>query len=337
MKKLIVLFMLCAALSVGVTASFLDMPDNWSTTALQSAVDNGLMGGSNGYIYPDNNLTRAEMAAIITRAFGATATTDISRFTDVKSDKWYYEEMSASVAMGAFNGDGNKLNPDKPITREEAFTVIARVFNLETDITSPLDKFSDKDKVSDWSKKYVSALVEKGYVNGSNGALNIKSTITRAEFAQVMHNIVKAYITDTNYQKTYDGNVVVKKNVSLSNLTVNGDLVIADGVEGTVKFDNVTVKGRIVFRSASGSEIDGSFGVVTIVGDNIKIAATHDSTVGYYTINGENSSFSIKVKPSVNDTYTPPSNDNNDSDDNTTDTETPEIDKGEGQWSQWYN
>ena len=40
-------------------ADFKDMPDNWATEALNAAVDNGLMGGSGGYIYPDNPMTRA--------------------------------------------------------------------------------------------------------------------------------------------------------------------------------------------------------------------------------------------------------------------------------------
>ena len=47
---------------------FSDMPDNWSTKALQNAVANGLIGGSDGKIMPEDNLTRAEMATVIARA-----------------------------------------------------------------------------------------------------------------------------------------------------------------------------------------------------------------------------------------------------------------------------
>ena len=59
-----------AALSTSPT--FSDMPDNWATEALESAVANGLLVGDDGKIMPDSPLTRAQMATIIARAFGAT-------------------------------------------------------------------------------------------------------------------------------------------------------------------------------------------------------------------------------------------------------------------------
>ena len=54
------------------TDQFSDMPDNWSTEALKNTISNGLLKGDNGKIMPDANLTRAQMAAIINRAFGST-------------------------------------------------------------------------------------------------------------------------------------------------------------------------------------------------------------------------------------------------------------------------
>ena len=55
---------------------FTDFPTNsWSTEAMTAAVENGLLvGTSETTIEPQKNLTRAEFAAIVTRAFGATKT-----------------------------------------------------------------------------------------------------------------------------------------------------------------------------------------------------------------------------------------------------------------------
>ena len=66
---------------------FPDFPDNWATEAMTAAVNNGLLKGNEvGMLHPDRNLTRAEFAAIIVRAFGATVEADISNLTDVKKD-----------------------------------------------------------------------------------------------------------------------------------------------------------------------------------------------------------------------------------------------------------
>ena len=67
---------------------FSDMPNDWSTAALKNAVKNGLLVGNDGKILPNEPLTRAQMAAVIVRAFGATVKGDIRGFTDVNPASW---------------------------------------------------------------------------------------------------------------------------------------------------------------------------------------------------------------------------------------------------------
>jgi hypothetical protein len=52
-----------------MTPAFSDMPNDWSTKALENAVRNGLLNGADGKIMPKENLTRAQMATIINRGF----------------------------------------------------------------------------------------------------------------------------------------------------------------------------------------------------------------------------------------------------------------------------
>ncbi len=80
MKKQMKKQMLSLVVSAAMTASmmpkpalaadnttFPDMPNDWSTQALQNAVSNGLLNGIDGKIAAGENLTRAQMAAIVTR------------------------------------------------------------------------------------------------------------------------------------------------------------------------------------------------------------------------------------------------------------------------------
>jgi hypothetical protein len=137
-----------AALSTSPT--FSDMPDNWATEALESAVANGLLVGDDGKIMPDSPLTRAQMATIIARAFGATEEGDISEYTDVKSTDWFGGSMAKALKMGVMHGYDGRMNPKDNITREQAFAVLARAFKLAP-ATAINKTFEDLGDVSDWA------------------------------------------------------------------------------------------------------------------------------------------------------------------------------------------
>lgn len=269
--KKTIAFVCAAALLLSPTGAlgaspsdFVDFPNDWSQGAMTAAVENGLLGGvGDGRIAPQGEVTRAQMAAIINRAFGAEKTASLTGYTDVAVNAWYATDMAKAVQMGTFSGSGNGLlEPDRAITREEAFSVLARAFALEAGDDSSLASFSDGAQVSSWAKGSVSAMVAAGYVNGSDGnRLNPQQTITRAEFAAVMSKIVAQYIdadSTLNRSLEIDGNVIVRGNVDLSGYTINGDVIIADEATN-VTLDGVTVNGRLVVRGASDSlTISGS-------------------------------------------------------------------------------
>lgn len=128
----VVLCMLVSLMPMTVFAAsaFSDMPNDYSTAALENAVANGLLKGADGKILPNNNLTRAQMAAVIVRAFGATKEASLTSYKDDNATAWYYSEMSKAVYMKALNGSDGKLMPNDNITREQVFAVIARAMNL---------------------------------------------------------------------------------------------------------------------------------------------------------------------------------------------------------------
>ena len=233
-------------------SQYKDFPNDWSAKSLEQAIDNGLLNGSNGMIDAKGLLTRAQMAAIVSRSFGAAKTASLDDYRDVLPSAWYYSDMGKAVKMGAFQGANGLLNPDAPITREEAFTVLARAFALEGGGSATLKDFVDGGTVSSWASESVAALVAGGYVNGANGMLNLKNNITRAEFAKVITGMAASYVGAEGVSgKTVEGNVIVRESgASLSGMTINGDLIIADSAD-KVSLDNVKVTGRIVIRGGA--------------------------------------------------------------------------------------
>lgn len=87
-------------------------------------------------------------------------------------------------------------------------------------------------------------------MSGADGALNPQSYITRAEFAQVMDALVAAYADQDLKDQTVEGNLILRSNSTLENVTVKGDLILADGVSAA-SLKNVTVTGRLVVRGGT--------------------------------------------------------------------------------------
>jgi len=270
MKKRVLSLLLCIAMVVGLfpinslaaitqheKSVFSDMPDDWSTEALQNALSNGLLKGSEDKIMPDDNLTRAQMAAVIARAFGSTVKGDISAFPDVNSSDWFAEDMAKAYQMGVIKGADGCMNPNSAITRQEVFVILARALKLAP-AESMSKTFSDTSNINEWAKGEVYALVNAGYIQGSEGKLNPTAHITRAQFAQVLNNTIKQYIKEAGEVfSVVSGNVMINTpGVILKNLTVNGDLIIGDGVgDGEITLDNVKVTGRMVVRGGGENSV----------------------------------------------------------------------------------
>lgn len=231
---------------------FSDFPCDWSATAMSQAVENGLLGGYDGKINPQGKLSRAEMATIVNRAFGATEKADMNGYKDVKVDAWYYDDMAKAVQMGTFVGaEEGRLYPSQYITREEAFVVLARAFEVSEGDSRNLVAYSDAAEVSAWARDTVAGLVAEGYISGYGGKLAPKAPISRAEFAAMMSKLVSSYVTEAStVAHDIEGNLVVRSaDVTLKDMTIDGDLILADGIgDGEATLDNVTVNGRVIVR-----------------------------------------------------------------------------------------
>ena len=307
MKRKRILAMILAAascLSLAVSASaanttarkatdFRDFDKSaWYAEAVSAAVDNGLLyGKSSTIIDPNGDMTRAEMAAIINRSFGCYVKADISKYTDVAKSKWYFDDIAMSVQMGTYNGrSSSAMAPDSPITRQEAMTVVARALELDYDAYAKTDltAFSDRGEISNWALPYVRAMVGADYIHGRGKVLAPQDNISRAEFAQIFANIIGSYITvKGTYDKDIKGSVLIRTDeVTLQNMTVDGDLIIGCGAaDGKITLDNVTVKGRLLVWGGGTKAVYCNDGtnmpavVVARVDDAVKVIYDRDSTL----------------------------------------------------------
>ncbi len=251
MKRLMA-FVLTLALALSImpavsAAQFSDLKGHWAEQVMLEANKNGLLFGSNGKMDPNGKLTRAHIAAIVTRAFGATYEADMSSYTDVPSTAWYAKDMARAVGMGIMANRG-MIKPNEPISRLETFLVLAAALNLDDADASALSSFSDAASVSEYAKGQLAAMAARGYVRGANGKLNPNSTITRAEFAALFAQIFNSIKSSGNISTSITGNILINgDNVNMDYCFIVGDVIIGDGVK-TVNLNAVSVQGRILIR-----------------------------------------------------------------------------------------
>ena len=248
---------------------------DWAYPALSNAVNAGLMKGASGKIRPYDNKTRSEMIAIVTNALGLgnldsaalePYKADVSAFSDVKINDWFYDQISVGYNLKLLSGVSlTKMAPSRVVTREQAFIVISNMMSLDHKSVDKtiLNQFKDVKLISTWAKPYVASVVKAGYVSGFDGYIKPNEAITRQEFAQLFYNLFSTNFirdqksADALVNKTVNSNIIISTaDITLKNIKVTGDLIVGDGVgNGDITLDQVTIAGRLIVRGGGENSV----------------------------------------------------------------------------------
>lgn len=179
------------------SADYSDFPQNWSKDAMEFAVKNNFITGvSEDKIAPKAALTRAQLAAILSRAMktGAGDVSVLDNFTDADKNAWYAGAMAKAVELNILYGDGDSIYPDRPVTRQELFAILVRAFSVTGGDESTLASYNDAGSISSWAKAAISAMIAQGYASGyEDKTLRPTQQVTREEFAQLLYRMQEFY------------------------------------------------------------------------------------------------------------------------------------------------
>jgi hypothetical protein len=110
--------------------NFSDVPtDHMYYNAIATIANMGIVTGKQDRRFdPNGTLTRAQMAAILTRAYNLTGTIP-QNFRDVPNDFWAYKEISALAANGITTGykEDHTFRPQNPVTRAQFSAFVYRI------------------------------------------------------------------------------------------------------------------------------------------------------------------------------------------------------------------
>ncbi|MFA7673254.1 MAG: InlB B-repeat-containing protein [Clostridia bacterium] len=178
--------------------SFKDVKeDAWYFEAVGFIAARNITNGvGDGDFDPEGSLTRAQFIVLILRAYGIEAeVSPDDNFADAKNT-YYTGYLAAAKRLGIAKGTGNNMfDPDIEISRQDMFTLIYRMLDIIGEIPeetgdSALSDFTDANEVFEYAQPAMKALVSAGMIIGDSGKLRPNDSSTRAQMAQVLHNLL---------------------------------------------------------------------------------------------------------------------------------------------------
>ncbi len=180
---------------------FVDLHNHeWASDAISSLAEDGIIKGTSASTFsPANNITRADFASLLVRAFKLRSD-NTENFADVQAGDYFAPELAIARNTGIVNGIGdNKYAPRNTITRQDMMVIVYRALQkLNVGLgDSDEPEYEDFGTVADYAKPAVSALISAGIVNGKSGRIAPTDYTTRAEIAVLIKRIMD-YMVEGN-------------------------------------------------------------------------------------------------------------------------------------------
>ena len=250
MKKLLTKALMLAMVfgftsAISFAKDYADLPkDHWAYKQIQILTDfNVVVGYPDGNYRPDQNVTRAEFATMVVKAFDQ-QNADIkkpAKFTDVSEKDWFYGMVQRAVMFDLLKGypDGH-FDPYGTVSRGHAISTIVNALTTETISNQKAveileNSYSDYKEIPDWliiaaGKAEILGMVVKA--PGEENYINANRAATRAELAAFLVKMLEQTKLNPNAKLKEAMSPRLADGIVIQNAMVDG--YIATIPEGTV-------------------------------------------------------------------------------------------------------
>ncbi|WP_020618465.1 carbohydrate binding domain-containing protein [Paenibacillus daejeonensis] len=235
-----------------------DWQGHWAQEEIGRWLDSGLLEGyPDGSFRPQQSLTRAEFAVVLTRLFGLRAEA-APVFADIKPGEWHAEAIDALTRAGLAEGypDGT-FQPSRSVTRQEAAVLLYRafLFKEEDAPTGGTSSYKDQEAIGSFASEAVRQLGGRGVLLGyPDGSFRPQEPLTRASAAAMLHRLTGSWMhsADDMAQGRIQGHVLVAAgNTKVEDANVEGNVYVTAGsASGDLSIIRTIVEGMIHFQGA---------------------------------------------------------------------------------------
>ncbi|MGG4394733.1 S8 family serine peptidase [Paenibacillus thiaminolyticus] len=167
---------------------FRDIGAHWAQEAIVEAVrSNWISGYDEALFRPNRQITRAEAAAVLAKAFELSGSIQgAPTFTDVPAKHWAYADVSRVAKAGITGGIGNgRFGPGLPVKRAEMAVMMGKALGIKPE--RPAEAPFRDVPVSHWAAPMLAAMKEQGLIQGMDGDMFApERQATRAEFVSML-------------------------------------------------------------------------------------------------------------------------------------------------------
>lgn len=175
--------------------------EHWAYETILDLTNRDIVHGySDGSFKPNEKITRAELAKILTNIAGLSVVDlGVSSFDDVDASSEmspYIEAVRPYLGKWRNTETGELLfMPDKTVLREDLITTVLKMRGVDVDdvdINIFNAFFTDSDEINDAKKPYVAYAVQEGYMSGFHDrTFRGNEPLTRAQLCVILDKVFK--------------------------------------------------------------------------------------------------------------------------------------------------
>lgn len=183
-----------------LTVDFWDVQGHWAEQAIVKLAKAGILAGyPEGTFKPDNQISRAEILTILTRALKLNLEDpgNLKIFADHKAvPSWACPSVAAAVKNGLVKGYPEKderlwIRVEKRLSRAEMTSLAVRIIKEKVGpLNPPTITFTDAGQIPAWAKEDIGIAVAKGIISGyPDHTFRAEDAVTRAEAVSIINRL----------------------------------------------------------------------------------------------------------------------------------------------------
>ncbi|SFS68601.1 S-layer homology domain-containing protein [Paenibacillus sp. BC26] len=181
--------------------TFSDIREHANKTAIEALAARGIISGINATTFaPNQSMTRAEFAAVMTKGLGLKPKAT-NAFKDITPASWYSGAVGTAYAYGIVKGTSTAaFSPNRTISKQEAAVMIANAAKLcgmntalgTLETRDMLAQFGDYTKTAEWARAALAFNYRENILSQDVWNIEPTAAVKRAEIADMLYRMLIA-------------------------------------------------------------------------------------------------------------------------------------------------